>query len=192
MTDTNDNAMIKSETAEMTPTPGATLCKAMLAAQKQAQAVDKGSVNSFHRYKYASAEAIIAEARQALTSAGIVVSAIGWSSDGNRVAVKYLVAHESGECIVSTCSTAVVPDKGRPLDKAESTALTYNLGYFLRGFLLLPRVDPSAEVDSRDDRRHAPAIGTKLGNLGVRIAGRPQTEADKGGNGEQADVAVSW
>jgi len=33
-----------------------------------------------------------------------------------------------------------------------ATALTYNLGYFLRGLLLLPRVEEGHEVDQRNDQ----------------------------------------
>jgi lysozyme len=44
----------------------------------------------------------------------------------------------------------------RPLDKAVATAMTYNLGYFLRGLLLLPRVEEGTDVDQRDDRTHEP------------------------------------
>lgn len=132
--------------------PGAALWKALIAAQRHAQAVGKASTNTFHHYKYASAEAIIEEARDALTHAGVMVATVGWQSAGDRMVVTYLIAHESGETLVAESSTPIVPDKGRPLDKAEATALTANLGYFLRGLLLLPRVDQHEEMNNRDDR----------------------------------------
>jgi len=130
---------------------------ALVAAQRAAKAVDKGSVNSFHRYKYASAEAIIEEAREALSSAGLAVYAAEWHvsrAEGAAhaaVRVVYVVAHESGESLTCETETSVVEEKGRPADKAEATALTYSLGYFLRSLLLLPRVEPGSEVDQRDD-----------------------------------------
>lgn len=128
---------------------------ALVQAQQSAQAVHKSSVNAFHHYKYSSAEAIIAEAREALSSAGLALLTTGWTpyavGDSPGISVHYLLVHVSGESIqFSPCITAVVPDKGRPLDKAQATALTYSLGYFLRGLLLLPRVEE--EVDQRDDR----------------------------------------
>ena len=46
----------------------------------------------------------------------------------------------------------VLPEKGRPIDKAEAGARTYALSYFLRDLLLIPRVDEGSDVDQRDDR----------------------------------------
>lgn len=148
---------MNEQTINPNPMPGATLCKALIEAQRHAQAVAKGSKNTFHGYIYASAEAIIEESRDALIHAGIVVSTLGWESRDSRIFVRYLVAHESGEAFVAESSTPIIPEKGRPLDKAEATALTANLGYYLRGLLLLPRVDPSEEMNTRDDRERAAA-----------------------------------
>lgn len=145
-----------------TTTPRARLYAALVAAQRAASAVEKDGTNSFHRYKYASAEAIIAEARAALSGAGIAVFVDSWelSRAGGAahatVRVVYVVAHESGESVTCSAETSAVEEKGRPADKAEATALTYSLGYFLRGLLLLPRVEADHEVDRRDDTAHAP------------------------------------
>lgn len=127
---------------------------ALIAAQQAAQAVAKGAKNGFHGYRYASAEAIIAEGRSALSSAGLGVIPLSWevSPDKTTIEVRYRVYHVSGEHLDGHFQTSVIPDKGRPQDKAEATALTYNLGYYLRALLLLPRVEADAEVDSRDDR----------------------------------------
>lgn len=132
------------------------IATALVAAQTKAQAVAKDAENNFHRYKYASAEAIIAEARTSLSSAGLAVIPMGWelSQDRLTIEVKYRLFHTSGEYLDMVTHTAVVVEKGRPQDKAEATALTYNLGYFLRGLLLLPRVEKGLEVDARD---HEPA-----------------------------------
>lgn len=146
-----------------------TLAAALVEAQSHAQAVAKDSTNSFHRYKYASAEAVIEEARQALAAAGLALITTGWrfephaseefsSAPIGRVHVKYRLLHTSGESVEFESSTPVISEKGRPADKAEATALTYNLGYFLRGLLLLPRVDESEVVDARDDRQYTPGV----------------------------------
>lgn len=137
---------------------------ALVRAQKAAHTVGKDGKNTFHGYKYASAESIITEARAALGEAGLACACVGWDwvrgadDDTDRVIVRYILASESEgetwEC--APCSTPVLPEKGRPEDKAEATALTYNLGYFLRGLLLLPRVEEGAEVDTRDDSRAQP------------------------------------
>ena len=139
----------------------------LVRAQREARGVEKTSQNAHHRYKYASAEAVIEEARAALTAAGLAVFAWGWrlepgaivgeQRDFDRVVVTYILADEEGHThTLDPCSTPVIPEKGRPPDKAEATALTYNLGYMLRGLLLLPRVEEGADVDQRDDRNHEP------------------------------------
>lgn len=135
-------------------TPKIALFTALIAAQKAASAVEKGSKNTFHKYAYASAESIICEAREALSECGLAVITTDWLVRDERMHVVYLLVHGSGESMEFRTSTAVIPDKGRPLDKAEATALTYNLGYFLRGLLLLPRVEQGTQADERDDRNY--------------------------------------
>jgi len=68
----------------------------------------------------------------------------------------YTVAHKDGGAFECATSTPAIEEKGRPRDKAVATALTYSLGYFLRGLLLLPRVDEATDVDRRDDTKHDP------------------------------------
>lgn len=141
------------------------MAAALVAAQKHAQAVAKTSKNTFHGYKYASAEALIAEGREALADNGLAVMPIEWrvlpveGIEGvrSKVEVTYMLVHESGASVSAKCETSILPEKGRPQDKAEATALTYNLGYYLRGLLLLPREEPGTSVDARDDRNNGPA-----------------------------------
>lgn len=139
------------------------LASALLEAQRKAQAVGKDSTNTHQRYQYASAEAIIGEARKALNVSGLVLITLAWrlvsvaanaskdySATAYRIDVTYKLLHQTGEWHLFECSTPVVPGKGRPEDKAEFSALTANLAYFLRGLLLLPRLDEDA-IDQRDD-----------------------------------------
>lgn len=140
------------------------MAAALVAAQKHAQAVAKTSKNTFHGYKYASAEALIAEGREALADNGLAVMPIEWrvlpveGIEGvrSKVEVTYMLMHETGASVSAKCETSILPEKGRPQDKAEATALTYNLGYYLRGLLLLPREEPGTSVDARDDRNNGP------------------------------------
>lgn len=138
------------------------LMGALLKAQQAAKTVAKDSQNSYSKYAYASSDDVIAEARSALTGAGLVFLCTGWkpvteqAGDGvmlARMVVDYALCHpESGEEMKTQTSTPIMPEKGRPEDKAEATALTYNLGYTLRGLLLIPRGDSDADADRRDDR----------------------------------------
>lgn len=144
------------------------IAAAIVDAQGRISAVAKDATNSFHRYRYASAEAVIAEARHALNGAGLAALCLGWrivpdaqptegSTGLDRIEVRYRLLHKSGAFLDLETSTPVIPDKGRPEDKAEATALTYNLGYTLRGLLLIPRGEEDADADRRDDTHYQPA-----------------------------------
>lgn len=140
------------------------LAAALVLAQANARAVGLDAKNNHHGYRYASAEGIIMEARGALASAGLALLTLGWDFDGSatsggaigRVIVRYELVHTSGESKAFQSSSPVVPERGRPADKAEAGALTTNLGYLLRGLLLLPRDDEAASMDQRDDRDYEP------------------------------------
>lgn len=153
------------------------LYQALAAAQRDAHAVEKTSQNTFHRYSYASTEALITEARVALGKHGLALfpsSVTSATENGEETLhVIYVLAHESGEQIALSSSTPVVPEKGRPRDKAVATAKTYDLGYTLRSLLLLPRVEEGTDVDQRDDREHEPK----------KRASKAKTKKDEDGPG---------
>jgi hypothetical protein len=148
------------------------LAKALVAAQKAAKAVSKDARNNHHGYNYASAENIIDEARGALSDAGLAVMPLSvgpdprfpdhvWSGEGDaawiitprRILSTYRLLHESGQSMDFWMSTPVIPEKGRPEDKAEFGSRTENLGYAMRDLLLLPRGTEGADAPSgRDDR----------------------------------------
>jgi len=155
----------------------AEVAKGMVKAQAAAKAVEKDANNQFHRYKYASAEAVIAEAGRALIAGGLACLTDGWwvtrssvyhvakvqgqakrgELDCDRLNVRYLLMHESGETWLSRlCTTPILPEPGRPADKAEAAALTNNLAYFLRGLLLLPRVEEGTDISARNDTDNGP------------------------------------
>jgi hypothetical protein len=66
-----------------------------------------------------------------------------------------------------TLDWPIIPEKGRPWDKAHAGALTSSLAYFLRDLLLMPRVEEGTDMDSgeRDRKRQqntsAPAKPTR-------------------------------
>lgn len=159
--------------AEMPPT----LAAALVLAQGKVERVAKDSTNTYAKYKYASAEDMIDEARGALNAAGLALFST-WrfvpdlslsrsreTDDGRtltvgqigRVVAQYTLVHMSGHVLRFETSLPVIPEKGRPEDKAELGALTANLGYTLRGLLLIPRGDDEGTgVDARDDRSYQP------------------------------------
>lgn len=147
----------------------AKLAASLLLAQRHIEGVTKSKTNQFHRYAYASAEDMIAAAREALNTAGlalVIESSLFVPADPplepgavgvcGRVAQEYVLLHESGESWQFVSSAPAVVEKGRPQDKAEAAAKTFDIAYFLRGLLLIPREDDEP-VDARDDRRHGAA-----------------------------------
>ena len=160
---------------------------ALVAAQAAAEAVEKDSRNAHQGYKYASAEAIIREARAALAAAGLAfyreAASVEWeppvvveTRNGPKhqrtgvVRATYVLRH-GDEKIVVESETPAIAESGRPEDKAVATALTYSLGYVLRDLLLLPRVEEGTDVDQRDDRERAPAR-----RIPVHAASSPQRQ----------------
>ncbi len=135
--------------------PTKSLAAALVSAQASAQAVEKKGRNQAMRYNFASAEGLIQEARDALASAGLALVAtrwdVKWVETRSSLIVEYLLVHVSGETMKFSAETAIVPGNGRPQDKAEASALTFSLGYFLRSLLLLPRVEEGSQVDERKD-----------------------------------------
>lgn len=136
------------------------LAGALLAAQMGIASVGKGSTNKFMNYRYTSADDMISAAREALHAAGLVARRVGWQmspmEDGGQcVTMSMRLDHPaSGENFTELVQFPAYTEKGRPMDKAVSGALTASMGYWLRDLLLLPRVD---EVEDRDDRKYDPA-----------------------------------
>lgn len=165
----SDNHPPQSPTATLAR-PG--LFAGLVRAQRAAEAVAKNGRNNFHHYAYASAEDVIQAGRDALAEGGLALfctthevfvmlasraaGALGAEDPGEEetvaVRVRYLLAHESGESQAIVSETPVIPEKGRPWDKALAAAKTFDLSYTLRGVLLLPRGDQEGGVDDRNDR----------------------------------------
>lgn len=135
------------------------LAAAIVRAQREAKAVKKDSHNHWHKYQYASGEDVIAGAREALAGAGLAFVVVRYQIEHlephDVLSATYALIHESGERMEVASSTPIIPEKGRPADKALAAAKTYDLAYAMRGVLALPRVD-GEDVDQRDDRGHVP------------------------------------
>lgn len=154
------------------------IAAALVFAQKEARGVSKDARNDYHKYPYASAEAVIDEGRRCLLTADLALFPTSrkfaaldtrveqTSDDGGkrkppkgaigRVEMKYTLVHTSGEAVELESGTWVVPEAGRPEDKAEAAAVTNDLAYSLRGLLLLPRGMDATPIEERDDRDYIP------------------------------------
>jgi len=136
------------------------IAAALLKAQQALESVKKDATNSFHRYNYTSAEEMIGACRKALHDHGLVATRATWGIDkdigefGCIVSTMTLMHAESGERIDAPITWPIVPEKGRPMDKAIAAALTSSLSYWLRDLLMLPREEEG--MDKRDDREFDP------------------------------------
>lgn len=146
----------------------AALALALVNAQRVVKAALKGSTNSFHGYKYASAEEVLIVGREALNDNGLAmvpltedfetIDPIDDKCGGAVAKVKctYLVIHESGAFFRFSTDVPVVPERGRssgwsrPADKATFGARTEAIGYALRDLLLIPRQD-APDISGRKD-----------------------------------------
>lgn len=157
------------------PMPPA-IASAIAMAQGLMQRVGHDGKNQHHGYRYTSAEAVIEAAIEPMKKAGLGLVQCGWEplpprcdtwfdvsdkgeqleqrvSGPARIEIRYMLVHESGVAWwMPPVTMPVLPEKGRPMDKAEATALTYSLGYVLRGLLKIPRTDDADDLDQRDDR----------------------------------------
>lgn len=158
----------------------AALFAALARAQALAKSVEKDAVNKFHKYGYTSAEGMIAEAKQSLSACDLAVvpvslvvrdptvderpvrdergEAKGDANKGARcvLTAEWLVVHKEGGSLSIACEWPVIPENGRPLDKALAAARTASLNYLLRDLLQLPRVEEGTDLDddSRDRHQH--------------------------------------
>lgn len=150
------------------------LAMALVNAQRAIKGVEKGSRNKFHGYNYASAEDVVSACREALNSQGLSLLVCLYRSDDNEpmettdkkgnaqtiesgmLYVEYMLLHESGANLRMHSCTPWHTENGRPPDKAIACAKTYDISYFLRGLLLLPRVEEGNEPDTRDDSKYTP------------------------------------
>jgi hypothetical protein len=135
------------------PPPLGQLGKALAAAQKKCQPVVRDSVNSYHKFRYASAESVISEGRLALADVDLALVPVRQSLDGHsregearyELARRFLLVHASGEFLEITITWPVTVEKGMTLGRATAIASTSSLSYLIRDLLLLPRIDPQDE-----------------------------------------------
>lgn len=149
--------------------------KALLAARKAISDIGRDGQNSFHKYKYASAEATFSKTRKALHDHGLMffpspveprpAGSIKEKTKNGEVErplfwFTYTLAHESGDSLDTGILFAVAPENGRPADKACAATSTAAMSYALRRLLQLEVVDKSEELNY--DGRDKPADQSKV------------------------------
>lgn len=137
----------------------ARIAAGLVKAQAHAKATERRGVSGDGTYKYATADDLVADGKEALAAGGLSLLVYGlFFEDGGKVICRSAtLVHESGDCLaVGPLRWPVVSDRGRPMDKAVATAMTSSLGYMFRDLLCIPRTTADgADMDARQD--HAPA-----------------------------------
>jgi hypothetical protein len=141
--------------ANPAPAPADNLASALARAQGLVKGVEKDRRNTFHKYKYASAENLIAEGSAALSACGLALIPVKQNIVASDLHRQFLLVHGCGDKVPLEMVWPIVEEKGRPIDKAMAIACTLSLGYLLRDLLLMPRVDEQDEPDARGE--HQPA-----------------------------------
>lgn len=184
--------MTKTTPPQPTPTPQApdTLESALLRAQRSIETVQKASKNTHHGYKYASAEDVLAAAREALHGAGLTAQTMSSTLEpvehitigktgaqlyfGDIICEFALVLAATGETKRYTFRLPVVCDGGRPPDKAMLGSLTEARAYWLGHVLAIVRTEEG--VSDRGDA-DGPARRTSHGGKASRDQAPPVREA---------------
>lgn len=140
--------------------PAAALAAALVQAQAAAKAVAHDAANSYHGYRYTSAEAIIAKAKEHLAAAGLALVPTEQTivpEGGQFLLVKrFALLHAGGAERPVTVTFPIHPDRGRPIDKATAGSATVALSYALRDILLISRPGAEDDIAARNDAAYAP------------------------------------
>lgn len=157
--------MENSETTTTEETkPTAALYSALAKAQALLKAVEKDGKYSAPikkdgkdtgykvTYNYASAEAVMGAATEAMGQCGLALVCTTWAMANTTLRASYLLTHEAGgSMVLGPFDMSIHENKMKPRDKATATALTYLQNYATRGIFNIPRVEPGTERDSQHD-----------------------------------------
>jgi hypothetical protein len=145
------------------------LAQSLAQARDKCKSATKDGYNDYHKYAYATADNVIGGASEALAGSGLALvpvseelAVLAGSPPIYVLNRTLLLSHSSGESIrIEVKGWPVVPERGRPLDKAFCVALTTSLAYKLRDLLQMPRGeddDAAAQDDRETPVSAAPAI----------------------------------
>lgn len=172
------------------------LFAALAQAQADVESVGKDGTNTQRGYRYATTEAMIRGSRQHLASHGLAFLStwaqslpevapgdIGKQHVAARVTIHWVLGHASGGQIHGTAHMDAISSPARPPDKAVAAAVTYGLGFVLRGLLLLDRAD---EDEHSPDKRQEPepdrlwmAFETKRDRVASVLGVRPERAQER-------------
>lgn len=198
-------AVMSTQAEQTLDTTGATgaLWGALAKAQADVTSVGKDGTNTQRGYRYATTEAMIRGSRQHLADHGLgfistwkaheppaSVGDIGKQHVAARVEIHWALGHEAG-VVKGIATMDAVASPARPNDKAIAAAVTYGLGFVLRGLLLLDRAEEDEHSpDRRPEPQQDPAL-ERLHEATADLARRCRVTDDKA-QGMVCEAAGVW
>lgn len=178
-------------------TPQPDLASALVQLKKRMQRVPKSSSNEYHKYDYTSVDTMLAHVRPIMAECGLSLDFVSMSTrervglldpakpDGpvgviyDLLVTDWLLSHTSGQVRPIHFELPSLPEKGRPEDKAQLTALSHTLRELYR---MIGGVDRDGrhedDGDSHDTREAVPR----------RAAPAPSPAAPSGRSGPSANM----
>lgn len=142
------------------------LWAALAKAQGAIATVGKDGTNTQRGYQYSTADAMLAAGRTVLSKNGLSMISTFEALEGHRpagdignqhiaarVLIWWVLGHEGGGIIKGCATMDAIGSKARPPDKAVAAAVTYGLGFVMRGLL---NIDRGEEDEHSPDRRPEP------------------------------------
>lgn len=174
------------------------LAQSLAQARDKCKSATKDGYNEYHKYAYATADNVIGGASEAMAGSGLALvpvseelAVLAGSPPIYVLNRTLLLSHSSGESIrIEVKGWPVVPERGRPLDKAFCVALTTSLAYKLRDLLQMPRGeddDAAAQDDRETPVQSAPAPAKAIPPIPAPTE-RPPTVYDRACSFERALV----
>ena len=166
--------------------PQRLILAALQAAQADADQVAREGINVGGGYVYARAEDMIRGAKEVLARHKLAVfpvatrterhpAAHGVGVETYLVRTWTLVHLTHGTLSLGDHAWPVVPETGRPFDKAWAAADTSSLAYFLRNLLQLPRTEAGTGLD--DSNR--PTTGAPVPSVKLSLMNAVTVEFDR-------------
>lgn len=134
-----------------------TFAEKMAHVATQAGHVQKDAVNTFHKYRYASADAVLSAVRKAMIEAGLYFHAVDSEATwhGDVCLVRKTVTVTDGQSHATATAHGAGTDKGdKAAMKAETAAYKYAVAHL---FGISWNDDPEADPETDKPAAHKPA-----------------------------------
>lgn len=163
----------RSDRSDHSETLGA-LFAALSAFQGEVANVQKDGKNPHLRNRYTTLDALQEATRPIMARHGLAITQCV-STDGDRVAVRTMLGHASGEWVASTCAAEVREEKGLKIAQVMGSIVSYLRRYAWQAALGVSSTDEDDDGSSGPRERRAPTtpptLEEALAGHGLTLAG---------------------